>query len=238
VLVALSDLASEMSSAAGPHGLYAAGLWRSELLMTLMWYPLGSVSRPNTFLAPSWSWASLRCESIGLTNTFYGNARDAKFPVLEALDMTVVPSNISSGPVLGGFIRVRGAPAKGKIYHEKRGNEGEIWCDPDMGGMLYGSIPSNNEDENQPVPMSEDQPEDEACSDELMYFLLVMRKCYADPYNRAGLLMTSTGVEKGQDRRAETGINTESTISTFVTVDWIPPCVRSQSSYLTTITIV
>ena len=58
---------------------YVAGLWRSQLPSTLLWYnslglPLppvgkGGVTRPETYRAPSWSWACLSGNSLHWLDT-------------------------------------------------------------------------------------------------------------------------------------------------------------------------
>jgi hypothetical protein len=204
VLVALSGLASEMSSVAGPDDLYAAGMWRSDLPMSLMWHPIGSVSKPDTFLAPSWSWASLRCESIRLPETSFVSSQDLQWPLLKVLDITVVPTKIPFGPVSGGYIRVRGALAEAKTYSERRGHGKEIWCSFDTGKVLYCSIKDRDEDENQPITIPEGQHGKGTSSDGSIYLLIVAGEWYAHTPNRSGLLVTPTGVEKGQFRRVGT----------------------------------
>ncbi|KAE9372497.1 HET-domain-containing protein [Stipitochalara longipes BDJ] len=66
-LVAISGLAKEIHKALGNKDRYLAGLWRQHLLYQLLWYRgldgyaanTGMSARPDSYRAPSWSWASL-----------------------------------------------------------------------------------------------------------------------------------------------------------------------------------
>jgi hypothetical protein len=110
-----------MSELAGDRDHYIAGLWRSELPRTLMWSPINSsrVRKIAPYHAPSWSWASIRCDSLHLPQDSH-NGLGTRCPVLEVLDVSTVPTNIPFGPVLDGSIRVRGALAKGYIVGSQR----------------------------------------------------------------------------------------------------------------------
>jgi hypothetical protein len=39
---------------------FLAGIWRSDLLLSLMWRSVGEVRSPKEYTAPSWSWACLK----------------------------------------------------------------------------------------------------------------------------------------------------------------------------------
>ena len=57
-LVALSGMAQEFSTLIG--GRYLAGIWETEICRQLGWAIMDSVAtRPSTYRAPSWSWASI-----------------------------------------------------------------------------------------------------------------------------------------------------------------------------------
>ena len=57
-LPALAGLASRFSKMKNSD-VYLAGLWRTHLPLHLMWELEGPATRPTTWRAPSWSWASL-----------------------------------------------------------------------------------------------------------------------------------------------------------------------------------
>lgn len=57
-LPALSGLASKFEKYF-PKGQYLAGLWSSHLPSVLLWRTIHHSRRPTSYIAPSWSWASL-----------------------------------------------------------------------------------------------------------------------------------------------------------------------------------
>ncbi|KAK5117737.1 hypothetical protein LTR85_008712 [Meristemomyces frigidus] len=61
-LPALSGLAKSWQARSPGLGQYLAGLWEHDLLRGLLWQCVdrGETARPGDYLAPSWSWASLR----------------------------------------------------------------------------------------------------------------------------------------------------------------------------------
>lgn len=60
-LPAISGLARVFSTKIERSDDYIAGLWKHDLLRGLLWRPLlnGKLKRPETYIAPSWSWASV-----------------------------------------------------------------------------------------------------------------------------------------------------------------------------------
>jgi hypothetical protein len=73
-LTALFGIASRMRSSLGDD--YLAGMWRKNLEYKLLWrarpfkgsFVESSVTKPATYVAPSWSWASLNGTEISLTS--------------------------------------------------------------------------------------------------------------------------------------------------------------------------
>ena len=107
-LMAISGIAQAVK-AIRPNEEYLAGLWRSDLLRSLLWigYPGGEKSsRFETYVAPSWSWASV--EGPVYTpgqNSFFD--RDEKV-LLDILEASTSPMAGPVGPVNGGHIKLRG----------------------------------------------------------------------------------------------------------------------------------
>jgi hypothetical protein len=66
-LIAISGLASEMRLCGHASGRYLAGMWESQLPISLLWVRADMDNQPSTchrpehYRAPSWSWASLDC---------------------------------------------------------------------------------------------------------------------------------------------------------------------------------
>jgi hypothetical protein len=107
-LIAISGLATEMQKILG-NDKYLAGLWRSQLLADLCWTVISDSTRPKSYRAPSWSWASLDGE-VGA-----GDPRPHSYPfkdihlglkILNA-ETTLVDENLC-GQVSGGFLKIQG----------------------------------------------------------------------------------------------------------------------------------
>jgi hypothetical protein len=87
-LPALSGLAAKFQAAGA--GNYAAGLWKENIFSDLLWMTNELVERPPSWLAPSWSWASLQLDrsksiSHSVTQEVYGRtiALDIRNLILE-----------------------------------------------------------------------------------------------------------------------------------------------------------
>lgn len=118
-LVALSAVASRFQSKRG--GTYLAGLWREGLIYLLSW--LADCGSPQSFYAPSWSWASID-DTIAYPKYLVGE------PMLaNVLDYSVVLSTANKfGPVSSGKIKLSGKAIRatlcvGEASH--RGPRGE-----------------------------------------------------------------------------------------------------------------
>lgn len=79
-LPALSGLANRFASP--KTGKYLAGMWSSQLPDTLAWF-MTNPAKPEMYRAPSWSWASLDGEAVGLGREFVSEGKDC-VTVLEA----------------------------------------------------------------------------------------------------------------------------------------------------------
>lgn len=103
-LPAIGGIAAEISRLLGVR--YAAGLWENNLLHDMMWYADTRewLTRPETWRAPSWSWASVNCPIS------YGNITDDACPLARVLGCNVVPApeNSAFGMVAGGTLEIEG----------------------------------------------------------------------------------------------------------------------------------
>lgn len=85
---------------------YFGGLWSHDLVRWLSWEPMKGypTKSPKVYRAPSWSWASLDGNIVPLftTNT-YSQVLNAS-----VLEVVPVPVRASTGPLTGGFIRMKG----------------------------------------------------------------------------------------------------------------------------------
>jgi len=143
-LVALSRVAKVVSTM--NHDQYLAGIWRRKLPQALMWYvnTPDSTLRPDSIVAPSWSWAS----AVGEVN-FLAISEDNSHQwneVVEIVDAETFPlSPDLFGEISQGLIRLRGGlmrvtvGAGGKTLHledEDQHNEVTLTAGADVGRLV------------------------------------------------------------------------------------------------------
>lgn len=108
-LSALSGMNAAISASSNN---YLAGLWRPSLLPTLFWEVSKRSTlpptRPEQYLAPSWSWASV--EGAVDFSSEYDKVSGYSSNNLEILEATITASSTRNpmGNVSSGFLRVRG----------------------------------------------------------------------------------------------------------------------------------
>lgn len=104
-LPAISALAQVFQNAIGDE--YLAGLWRGDLLRGLLWstYPTLTLTKPSTWRAPTWSWAS-HDNTISYKDLPPLNA----IPIANILTSTSVPfSDLAPlGEVGSGLLKIEG----------------------------------------------------------------------------------------------------------------------------------
>jgi hypothetical protein len=105
-LIAIGGLALDLQTHFSDKDQYIAGLWRKHLVTQLLWEVdfLPREHPPNTFRAPSWSWASVDGTVGGLKH----NVEQDYESLVEVLDVkvTYVNHNITWG-VADGFLRLK-----------------------------------------------------------------------------------------------------------------------------------
>lgn len=113
-LVALAGIASRFAEAQGNTDVYLAGLWRSVIREQLLWipyqFPTCSETRLSVYVAPSWSWASLKTPD-GIDWPSPSDNEDGQgHPYVEIIECetTVKTSELPFGQVTSGRIRLRG----------------------------------------------------------------------------------------------------------------------------------
>jgi len=102
-LAAISAVAKKIQGKASSE--YIAGLWRHCLLELLMWDACRCVE-PPVYTAPSWSWASM----LGQVYFRYSSSGSHGVDVIDFKMETPAPHD-PHGPVIGGFLRLRGMVA-------------------------------------------------------------------------------------------------------------------------------
>ena len=123
-LVAISGIASYLQEFIAAD--YIAGLWTSHLLEQLLWFTTDRTTPPESYQAPSWSWASVNSAVSGVINLPDPEQKDRQ--LLATIMHTEVYSADTGteknfGQVDGGFMRIQGRliPAtimENKVQHE------------------------------------------------------------------------------------------------------------------------
>lgn len=107
-LMAISGVA-QVIHALCPEEDYLAGIWRSDLLLSLMWrlYPNRNEKsrRFDTYVAPSWSWASIEGR-VNASRPMPMFKNDTKY-LVDILEAKTTPVAGPLGPVSGGHIKLR-----------------------------------------------------------------------------------------------------------------------------------
>lgn len=116
-LVALAGIASRFAETQGNKDVYLAGLWRSRIREELLWTPSqlsSEPSLPSVYVAPSWSWASVKTpEGIKWALDQEGEHDDRfgqghTYVEIIECETTVKTSELPFGEVTSGRIRLRG----------------------------------------------------------------------------------------------------------------------------------
>lgn len=99
-LPALAGMSSDLARRVGGH--YVAGLWKEDMMFGLAWRPSGKSTRPASWRAPSWSWASLN-GPVTFSN---------EFPKPTPLNITAVEASSSPRSTLNPYGAVTNASLK------------------------------------------------------------------------------------------------------------------------------
>jgi hypothetical protein len=126
MLVAISGLAKRFQRILNDR--YLAGLWAKKLEKHLLWRPgPDSAGRPVIPSAPTWSWASMKCGFSFDPHSMYGHD-GIKCIEVENVNVNTVDPNDDTGPVLDGYIRLRGHPIFAEFYRIPRFDEFPQLC--------------------------------------------------------------------------------------------------------------
>lgn len=149
-LVALSAIASKMSERLKCG--YLAGLWHQHLAYQLLWEVRGEVGiadqyRTSTYVAPTWSWASVTGRVWAACKVRHADGRDIVVEIIEA-QVELVSELSPFGQVKNGFIRVKGPLVKGRKFrniHVRTSDSSRILIGDDI---TLDVIWDNGEEEN------------------------------------------------------------------------------------------
>ncbi|KAJ3562254.1 hypothetical protein NPX13_g8634 [Xylaria arbuscula] len=110
-LVALSGIAK----AFGDPPDYLAGLWRANLDILLLWQPCEGASRFKSFVAPSWSWASMdggvRFREVGGDST----SEETTDVIIEGHLLPILSTTQSFITLVSAQVQNEGAEAMGRV---------------------------------------------------------------------------------------------------------------------------
>lgn len=139
-LPAISGIIQAISNATGFHNI--AGLWREGLRDELLWHTTGVPDpRPNSYMAPSWSWASI---TSGVSGCLSGSDTPGLEWKVDIHGAAVKHANDNgTGPILGGVIVLSGSLYKvngsldpqGRpvisVYKKSVHSDEYLWWNPD-----------------------------------------------------------------------------------------------------------
>ncbi|KAJ4357383.1 uncharacterized protein N0V89_001958 [Didymosphaeria variabile] len=117
-LVALSGLVSRFSRVRPANDQYLAGLWKSELPASLLWYCSKRSKRSETYQAPSWSWASLEADDINTAAMTRGECAS-----LVSANVDVVDKVNPFGQVSGGQVTINALVTKIRVLSQRYAGE-------------------------------------------------------------------------------------------------------------------
>ncbi|KAF4971614.1 hypothetical protein FSARC_1613 [Fusarium sarcochroum] len=116
-LVALSGIAKHVAEVFPDD--YVAGMWRRRLEYNLLWYVdvNSESSRYDTYVAPSWSWASIKGKVVAKLLS------DRNTDLLYRLDdyKLEYATSDETGAILGGWLRLRGSLRRLKLLRRENG---------------------------------------------------------------------------------------------------------------------
>ncbi|KAE9380899.1 HET-domain-containing protein [Stipitochalara longipes BDJ] len=114
---AVSSLAKEVRRLSGHD--YKAGLWAQDFHNGLLWSTNGRASTQQTYVAPSWSWASMK-KGIALNSSCAGAVRAYTVkPIAKILETNLIYAKGDEfGSIISGKLRIN-APSKAISSFEK-----------------------------------------------------------------------------------------------------------------------
>lgn len=119
-LPAIGGLATIWSFKCKVPDSYLAGMWQSDISRSMLWMCVDdkTIARPETYLAPSWSWASIRRTVDWLPSTHTPIYRAA----VSKVSCTLTDADNPFGQVTAGHMDV-----KGLVVHATLVNNGSGW---------------------------------------------------------------------------------------------------------------
>jgi hypothetical protein len=172
---------------------YYAGHWSQDFELQLTWCasPFSTSSRSQTYVAPSWSWASYNGE-VSFPHTY------DKIPLARLISIETFPQSDPFGAVSAdfrGYVRFRGLLCRATVTHlEHWDEEGS----PSTLRLLWSGV------NIECINLSFDEPDDVVIledSVEQQNSFVVFRILRSGRFLCQGILLQLTGVQRGQYRR-------------------------------------
>ena len=125
--VAIAGLAKATLQVMGvSNDSYLAGLWRTDLAADLLWRVAASGTRPATYIAPSWSWASVKGEIYFHSTEIRDTAR--KNICISVSEAQTIPLSDPLGFISSGHLTIRAPLIKIKL------------SEPDFDDVVLGKL--------------------------------------------------------------------------------------------------
>ncbi|KAL9125265.1 MAG: hypothetical protein Q9217_005501 [Psora testacea] len=86
---------------------YLAGMWKQGLAVDLLWRVVSRKGKPESYVAPSWSWASVRGEVSFDSEAYEERVRGNNLAV-KVLSSSISSTGQAMGPVNSGCIKIQG----------------------------------------------------------------------------------------------------------------------------------
>jgi hypothetical protein len=123
-LIALSAIATRLAKVW--NYTYVAGLWKETLPHDLSWYCCGNLQdRPQEYIAPSFSWASIKGKVNFVNTKYYDETYMYLFNIVSSTIHTHLEDIYQTGQVFDGTLTLRGKLIKTHWPHSIR-NRGAV----------------------------------------------------------------------------------------------------------------
>lgn len=137
IFPALSGLAREWNSKIDDE--YVAGMWRKTLFQELCWYTRQSMRRPESWRAPSWSWASVDTPIETWSEHYTHHNRDED--ALEILEAECTPIGADyAGELSSGRLLISGRATTCSLYYWKKADNPKPACRLIVDDIWLGSF--------------------------------------------------------------------------------------------------
>ena len=197
-LVAIAGIAKSVQRILNwPESDYLAGMWRQDLADDLLWRAAGVGTKIESYVVPSWSWASVKGE-------IYFHSSDDRDVVrkclaIRILKSSVVPVNGAMGPIKDGRLTIQGPLYRVPLLEP----DVSILNYPCLQKLIIGTTALSGSLFEESLDDDRWYHEWHVCERRIYFcrFMTTSTPHMEDPFMSEGLLLEPTGVERGQYRR-------------------------------------